>query len=120
LNRIVIAEDEPRVASFINKGLRAAGFTTAIADDGPQALRLARSGEFDLLLLDLGLPGKDGLDVLRELRRTDRSLPVIILTARDSVQDTVGGLEAGADDYVKKPFSLEELLARIRTRLRTD
>jgi DNA-binding response OmpR family regulator len=120
MSRILIAEDEARIASFLEKGLRANGFTTVVASDGPQALQLAGSGEFDLLILDLGLPGIDGLDVLSALRRQDHSLPVVILTARDSVRDTVAGLEGGADDYIAKPFRFEELLARVRVRLRGE
>jgi DNA-binding response OmpR family regulator len=91
-----------------------------VAADGHDALFMARSGEFDLVVLDLGLPGKDGLDVLSDLRAKDRSIPVIILTARDGVRDTVTGLEGGADDYVTKPFSFDELLARVRVRLRGE
>jgi len=120
VSRILIAEDEQRIASFLEKGLRANGFTTDVVADGNEALRLARSNEFDLLILDLGLPGKDGFEVLRELREGDRRLPVVVLTARDSVGDTVAGLEGGADDYVTKPFSFEELLARVRVRLRGE
>ena len=120
MSRILIAEDEQRISSFLEKGLRANGFTTEVAADGNEALALARSGNFDLLILDLGLPGKDGLEVLRELRERDRRLPVVVLTARDSVGDTVAGLEGGADDYVTKPFSFEELLARVRVRLRGE
>jgi two-component system copper resistance phosphate regulon response regulator CusR len=120
VNRILIAEDEERIASFIEKGLRANGFTTAIAGDGHQAITLARSGDFDLMILDLGLPGRDGTDVLRELREWDRQTPVVILTARDRLTDKVAGLEAGADDYVTKPFLFEELLARVRVRLRDE
>ncbi len=120
MSRILIAEDEARIASFLEKGLRSNGFTTVVASDGPQALQLVRTGEFDLLVLDLGLPGMDGLDVLSELRRRDQNLPVIILTARDSVRDTVAGLEGGADDYIAKPFRFEELLARVRVRLRGE
>jgi two-component system copper resistance phosphate regulon response regulator CusR len=120
MSRILIAEDEARIASFLEKGLRANGFTTVVASDGPQTLQLAGSGEFDLLILDLGLPGIDGLDVLSALRRQDQSLPVVILTARDSVRDTVAGLEGGADDYIAKPFRFEELLARVRVRLRGE
>ena len=120
MSRILIAEDETRIASFLEKGLRANGFATEVAREGDEALRLALSGGFDLLVLDLGLPGKDGFDVLRELRAVDRSLPVIILTARDSARDTVAGLEGGADDYVAKPFAFDELLARIRLRLRGE
>ncbi|MGH8930307.1 MAG: response regulator transcription factor [Egibacteraceae bacterium] len=120
MSRILIAEDEPRIASFLEKGLSANGFATSVADDGFEALLRARSGEFDLLILDIGLPGKDGFAVLRELRQGRSSLPVIILTARDAVTDTVAGLDGGADDYVTKPFRFEELLARVRVRLRGD
>ncbi|MGA9378578.1 MAG: response regulator transcription factor [Phormidium sp.] len=118
MNRILIAEDEPRIASFLEKGLKANGFTTVIVDDGQAAARMADSKDFDLLILDLGLPGKDGLEVLEELRGRGETLPVIILTARDDVADKVAGLEGGADDYVTKPFRFEELLARVRVRLR--
>ena len=118
MSRILIAEDERRIASFLNKGLRANGFSTQIAVDGPEALRLAASGEFDLLILDLGLPGKDGFDVLQELRAAGSSMPVIVLTARTGLEATVAGLEHGADDYVPKPFRFEELVARVRPRLR--
>ena len=120
MNRILIAEDEERIASFIEKGLRANGFTTTVAADGHEAIALARSGDFDLMILDLGLPGRDGTDVLRELREWDRRTPVLILTARDGLPDKVAGLEAGADDYVTKPFRFEELLARVRVRLRDE
>jgi DNA-binding response OmpR family regulator len=116
---VLIAEDEPRIASFIEKGLRAHGFTTAVADDGRTARAAARSGEFDLMVLDIGLPGMDGFEVLRSLRAERCTIPVIVLTARDSVQDTVAGLEGGADDYMPKPFRFEELLARVRLRLTT-
>ena len=118
MNRILIAEDEPRIASFLEKGLKANGFTTVIVDDGQAAAQMADSKDFDLLILDLGLPGKDGLEVLEELRGRGDALPVIILTARDDVADKVAGLEGGADDYVTKPFRFEELLARVRVRLR--
>jgi two-component system copper resistance phosphate regulon response regulator CusR len=120
VSRILIAEDEGRIASFLEKGLRANGFSTDVAADGEEALRLARSGRFDLLILDLGLPGKDGFEVLHELRDAGQQLPVVILTARDSVGDTVAGLEGGADDYITKPFSFDELLARVRVRLRGE
>jgi two-component system copper resistance phosphate regulon response regulator CusR len=120
MSRILIAEDEERIASFLEKGLRANGFVTEVAADGEGALALARSGRFDLLILDLGLPGKDGLQVLHDLRERNRDLPVLILTARDTVGDTVAGLEGGADDYMTKPFRFEELLARVRVRLRGE
>jgi DNA-binding response OmpR family regulator len=120
MSRILIVEDEVRIASFLEKGLRANGFSTHITGDGNQALVLARTGAFDLMILDLGLPGKDGLIVLRELREGGSSVPVIILTARDSIGDRVVGLEGGADDYITKPFRFEELLARVRVRLRAE
>jgi two-component system copper resistance phosphate regulon response regulator CusR len=118
MRRILIAEDESRITSFLEKGLRANGFETTVADDGRDALEMADSGEFDLLLLDVRLPRMDGFSILAELRRRGRTLPVIMLTARDSVEDTVAGLEGGADDYISKPFRFDELLARIRARLR--
>ncbi len=120
MNRILIAEDEPRIVSFLEKGLRANGFTTAIAMDANETVTMALSDGFDLLLLDLGLPGKDGLAVLDELRGQGAQLPIIILTARDELDDKVAGLEGGADDYVTKPFRFEELLARVRVRLRSS
>jgi two-component system copper resistance phosphate regulon response regulator CusR len=116
--RILIAEDEHRIASLLEKGLRSNGFATTIVADGHAAAAAARDGEFDLVILDLGLPGQDGLDVLAAIRRRGERLPVIVLTAREAVPDRVAGLEGGADDYVTKPFSFEELLARIRVRLR--
>lgn len=118
MNRILIAEDEPRFAAFLEKGLRANGFTTAVAKDGYEAVEMADHNKFDLLILDLGLPGKDGWQVLEELRNQGEWLPIIILTARDRVSDKVAGLEGGADDYLTKPFRFEELLARVRLRLR--
>jgi DNA-binding response OmpR family regulator len=118
MNRILIVEDEERITSFLEKGLKANGFVTAVASDAREGLGMARAGGFDLMILDLGLPDRDGMDVLRELRETDTETPVIILTARDGVAETVTGLESGADDYVPKPFQFEELLARIRVRLR--
>jgi DNA-binding response OmpR family regulator len=118
--RILIAEDEHGISSFLEDGLRASGFAPTVVADGVSALALARTGGFDLVVLDLGLPAQDGLSVLEELRRTDRRLPVIILTARSEIDHTVAGLDKGADDYVSKPFRFEELLARIRARLRSD
>jgi two-component system, OmpR family, copper resistance phosphate regulon response regulator CusR len=118
VNRILIVEDEERITSFLEKGLKASGFVTAVAGDAGEGLAQARAGGFDLVILDLGLPDRDGMEVLRELREEDTSTPVIILTARDGVADTVSGLDSGADDYVPKPFRFEELLARVRVRLR--
>ncbi|MEO5921883.1 MAG: response regulator transcription factor [Pseudolysinimonas sp.] len=118
MSTILVAEDEPRIASFLDKGLRAAGFQTAMAADGRDALARALSGKHDLMLLDVGLPHMDGFEVLRRLRASDTELPVIMLTARTSAQDTVAGLTGGADDYVPKPFKFDELLARVQLRMR--
>ena len=118
MTRILIAEDETRIVSFLEKGLRAGGYTTVAVHTGPDALALARDDSFELMLLDLGLPGMGGHEVLRAMRARGETMPVVILTARDSVHDTVAGLQGGADDYVTKPFRFEELLARIRLRLR--
>ena len=117
--QILIAEDEPRIAAFIEKGLKANGFTTAIAACASEALTMVMGGEFDLLILDLGLPERDGLEILEELRGQGEQIPIIILTARDDIQDKVAGLEGGADDYMTKPFRFEELLARVKLRLRS-
>jgi two-component system, OmpR family, response regulator QseB len=115
---ILIAEDEVRIASFIEKGLRSHGFTTSVATNAAAVLQLTQYNECDLLLLDLGLPGKDGLKILEELRGQGVNLPIIILTARDDIDDKVAGLELGADDYMTKPFQFAELLVRVRLRLR--
>ncbi|HET6563167.1 MAG TPA: response regulator transcription factor [Marmoricola sp.] len=116
--RILIVEDEPRIASFMAKGLTADGFTTTVASDGVTGLDLALSGDFDLMVLDIGLPRLDGYGVLDGLRSQGSTMPVVVLTARDSVTDTVHALEGGADDYMPKPFRFAELLARVRLRLR--
>lgn len=120
MSRILVAEDEARIASFLEKGLRAGGMTATVVADGQAAYDYAMTGGFDLVVLDIGLPLLDGFAVLRQLREARNDVPVIILTARDSITDTVAGLSGGADDYVPKPFRFEELLARIRLRLRTD
>ncbi len=117
--RVLIVEDESRISSFIAKGLSADGFATTVAADGTTGLDFALTGDFDLVILDIGLPGLDGFEVLRQLRAQGSSLPVIVLTARDSVTDTVSALEGGADDYMPKPFRFAELLARVRLRLRS-
>ncbi|MGW0788369.1 response regulator transcription factor [Streptomyces sp. NPDC002911] len=119
MSRILIVEDEERIAAFVEKGLRANGFTTTVAGDGRTAVDYACTGNFDLIVLDIGLPDRDGFSVLREVREAQVTSPVIVLTARDSVRDTVAGLEGGADDWMTKPFRFEELLARVRLRLRT-
>ena len=118
--RILVVEDEARIASFLVKGLRAQGHAATVVATGGAALQHVRAHDTDLLLLDLGLPDIDGLDVLASLRRFDRSTPVVVLTARDEVADTVAALDAGADDYLSKPFAFDELLARIRVCLRDD
>jgi len=120
MSQILIAEDEKQIASFIAKGLRSAGYTPLLVTTGREAYDHAQSGDVDLLILDLGLPDQDGFTVLRRLREARNSLPVIILTARSSITDTVAGLEGGADDYMAKPFRFEELLARVRLRLRPE
>lgn len=120
MTHILIAEDEPRISAFVSRGLESAGYTTAIVEDGDAALDSALSGDFDLVLLDVGLPGMDGFDVLRHLRGQGSAVPVIMLTARSSTRDTVDGLDAGANDYVPKPFKFDELLARVRSRLREN
>jgi two-component system, OmpR family, copper resistance phosphate regulon response regulator CusR len=120
VSRILIAEDERPISAFLERGLTANGFTVEIAERGDHALALARSDRFDLVILDLGLPHMDGFDVLRELRKVNERVPVVILTARENVRDTVAGLEGGADDYITKPFRFQELLARVRLRLRGE
>jgi DNA-binding response OmpR family regulator len=116
--RVLIAEDDPLIGSFIEKGLRSHGFSTFLVDDGEQAQHLSLTEEFDLLILDMGLPKREGFHVLQEIRSRGKSLPVLVLTGR-SERDVVMCLEAGADDYMTKPFSFDELLARVHTRLRT-
>ncbi len=120
MSTILIVEDEARIASFIAKGLKAAGFTSESTASGEEAALLATQGEFDLIILDVGLPDIDGFEVLERIRGQGVTTPVIMLTARSSVTDRVAGLEGGADDYMPKPFSFEELLARIRVRLRSE
>jgi len=115
---VLVIEDEPGISDFLRRGLEAAGFTVHIETDGHQGLMAAQRADIDLVVLDLGLPGLSGEQVLVRLRATRPALPVIVLTAKDSITDRVANLEAGADDYVVKPFSFSELLARVRARLR--
>ncbi|MFB7252441.1 response regulator transcription factor [Microbacterium sp. NPDC056234] len=117
MRHILIVEDDPYITSFVRRGLRTAGYETSEATDGESALILARTRQFDLMLLDIGLQGIDGFTVLSHLRGEGITAPVIILTARDSVIDTVRGLESGANDYVTKPFQFAELLARVKLRI---
>lgn len=116
--RILVVEDEVKTASFLRKGLRESGFTVDVANDGEEGLDLALSREYDLIILDVMLPGIDGWQIIRKIRSTNRDTPVLFLTARDAVQDRIKGLESGADDYLVKPFAFSELLARMRTILR--
>jgi len=117
---ILVVEDEDRIASFISKGLAAHGFRSEAVGTGFEALVRLRRGDVALVILDLGLPDIDGLDLLLSLRRDGDGVPVIILSARGEVDDRVRGLEAGADDYLGKPFAFEELVARVEARLRSE
>ncbi len=116
--KLLLAEDDPMVGAGMQQGLRLAGHAVDWVRDGKAASLALETGDYALLLLDLGLPGQDGLDVLRELRARDNPLPVLIVTARDAVADRIAGLDLGADDYLIKPFDLDELLARVRALLR--
>ena len=120
MSQVLIAEDNAGIAAFVAKGLRSAGYAPVVVGTAHEAWEHARTGEFDLLILDIGLPDADGFSVLRRLREARNSMPVIVLTARSSVTDTVAALEGGADDYMPKPFRFEELLARVRLRLRAE
>jgi two-component system, OmpR family, copper resistance phosphate regulon response regulator CusR len=116
--RILVIEDEKKTAAFLGKGLREAGFAVDLARDGETGLERARATKFDLLIVDVMLPNKDGWQVVAELRHGGIRTPILFLTARDSVRDRVKGLELGADDYLVKPFAFSELLARVRSVLR--
>ena len=111
--RVLVVEDEEKIANFVRKGLEAQGFAVTLSDNGNDGFTKAASNTFDVVLLDIMLPGRDGLSVLRELRKQQHSLPVILLTARAEANERVEGLNLGADDYVTKPFFMDELLARI-------
>lgn len=118
MTTILLVEDEPRIAAFVSRGLESAGYTTVLVEDGAEGLQRALQEDIDLVLLDVGLPTMDGFEVLRGLRAQGSRVPVIMLTARSSTRDTVEGLDTGANDYVSKPFTFDELLARVRSRLR--
>lgn len=116
---IAVVEDDQGLAEFLDEGLRSEGWAVALASDGPSGVSLALGNDVSLVVLDLGLPGLDGVEVLRRIRDRRSDLPVVILTARDAVSERVKLLDMGADDYLVKPFALSELLARIRARLRS-
>ncbi|MCU1414907.1 MAG: response regulator transcription factor [Microbacteriaceae bacterium] len=118
MSNILIVEDEERISIFVKRGLQSAGYACTVISDGVEGLLEAQTGAYDLVLLDVGLPTLDGFEILRLIRVSHPQLPVIMLTARSSVEDTVLGLDGGANDYLAKPFKVDELLARIRSRLR--
>jgi two-component system, OmpR family, response regulator len=111
--KVLVVEDEKNIASFVRKGLQEAGFTVTVCRNGDEAYSLARSGGFDVLVLDIMLPGRDGLSILRNLREAKNTVPVILVTARSALNERLEGLNLGADDYLAKPFYVEELIARI-------
>ncbi len=116
--RLLIVEDEPGIAAFLKQGLEEEAFAVDVADEGKQGLQLALSGEYDLLLLDWMLPGLSGIEICRQFRKEFAETPIIFLTAKDTLDETIFGLQAGANDYIKKPFHFEELLERIKVQLR--
>jgi DNA-binding response OmpR family regulator len=118
MRRVLVVEDERKLLRALERGLRAEGYDVATAPDGDEGSRLALAQPFDVIVLDWLLPGRDGLEVLAGLRRAGRAVPVLLLTARDTVEDRVRGLDGGADDYLVKPFAFAELLARLRVLLR--
>ncbi|RLK49021.1 response regulator transcription factor [Microbacterium telephonicum] len=118
MTRILVVDDEPHIVSLVTRGLHSEGYETAVAEDGAEALERALEDDIDLVVLDVGLPTMDGFEVLRMLRARGSAVPVIMLTARSGTSDTIEGLDAGASDYMPKPFAVAELLARVRSRLR--
>ena len=118
--RVLLVEDEGRIADFIARGLSEQGYAVDVASDGDEALQWNDVAAFDLIILDVMLPGLDGIEVCRTLRNRGLSLPILMLTARDAVEDRVRGLDSGADDYLVKPFAFAELLARLRALMRRE
>ena len=118
--RVLLVEDEERIADFISRGLSEQGYAVDVAPDGEEALQWAHVADFDVIVLDVMLPGRDGIDVCRTLRARGLRTPIVMLTARDAVEDRVRGLDSGADDYLVKPFAFAELLARLRAVLRRE
>ena len=118
--RVLLVEDEPRIADFVSRGLSEQGYAVDVAVDGEEAIDWTQAADFDLIVLDIMLPRRDGIEVCRTLRRRDVSTPILMLTARDAVEDRVVGLDSGADDYLVKPFAFAELLARLRALQRRD
>ena len=116
--RVLVVEDEPNISNFLKQGLSEAGYATDLAENGEEGLAYASASEYDAMVLDIMLPGKDGLTLLRELRNLGIATPVLMLTARDALEDRIRGLDVGADDYLVKPFAFAELLARLRALLR--
>jgi two-component system copper resistance phosphate regulon response regulator CusR len=116
--RILVVEDEKRIADFLSRGLESGGYAVDVAGDGTSAIEMVHAADYDLIVLDLGLPDMDGMAVLKKIRNRKVSPPVLILSARDAIDDRVKGLEGGADDYLVKPFAFVELLARVRVLLR--
>src|SRR5260370_12656127 len=112
--RVLVVEDDPRIARFVSKGLREQAYAVDVASDGEDALYKAAISDYDAVILDVMIPGRDGFEVCRELRASGSTVPVIMVTARDAVGDRVMGLDTGADDYLTKPFEVAELLARLR------
>src|ERR1700756_5413596 len=116
--RILVVEDERKIASFVQKGLKEFGFTVDVSGHGDEALEVILDNRFDAVVLDVMLPGRDGLSILRALRERSNAVPVLILTARGEISEKVEGLDLGADDYLAKPFAIEELAARVRALIR--
>ena len=116
--KILVVEDEKKLANYVKKGLEENHFAVDVSYDGEEGLFMLYSNEYDLIILDIMLPGKNGLEILQEVRRKGKDMPILLLTAKDAIEDKVRGLDSGADDYLVKPFSFIELIARIRALIR--